>query len=455
VTIEQINPGVIDEPRGKVAWQDSRLALLGAGVLVLLIALSQWLWFLQPLRLALGLAYVLFVPGYCLTAALFPRADDIDGIERVGLSLGLSVAWVSVLALILDWLPWGLRLWPIVLGELLSILLFMAVALWRRARLPAAAAYAPDLAWRPRPWWRDLPQFERRIYGLAAGALLVAGLAAAWIFLVPTPSQFMTEFYMLGADGLAESYPRQAAVGQDLGVTLGVMNHERAPASYRVEVWAVDPWTEDRRQLVAQAGPIELAVGSGREWPIAWQMPWVGDDQVVELLLFSGDGAEPYRSLRLWMNVTEPSPARPVQELPAVAAPLPTAALPVTATLASTMTATPAASPQAATPAATPTAAQPSSTPTAAPAAVQPSPTPSPTPRIVVVSDPRGANLRAAPAVEGELLAIVSPGVRLTVTGVSDDSAWLQVCCVAGLATARAWIWRELVAEPTPSPADN
>ncbi len=296
---------VIEEPARKGAWQDFRLALLGAGVLVLLIALSQWLWFLQPLRLALGLAYVLFVPGYCLTAALFPRADDIDGIERIGLSLGLSVAWVSVLALVLDWLPWGLRLWPIVLGELLSILLFMAVALWRRSRLPAAAAYAPDLAWRPRPWWRSLPHFERRIYGLVAGALLVAGLAAAWVFLVPSPSEFMTEFYMLGAEGLAESFPREAAVGQEIGVTLGVMNRERNPASYRVEVWAVDPWTENRRQLVAQADPVDLAVGSGREWPIAWQMPWAGDDQVVDLLLFDGAGTEPYRSLRLWLNVVD------------------------------------------------------------------------------------------------------------------------------------------------------
>lgn len=288
-----------------MAWQDFRLALLGAGVLVLLIALSQWLWFLQPLRLVLGLAYVLFVPGYCLTAALFPRADDIDGIERIGLSLGLSVAWISVLALILDWLPWGLRLWPIVLGELASILLFMAVALWRRRRLPAAEAYAPDLAWRPRPWWRSLPQFERRIYGLAAAALLVAGLAAAWVFLVPSPSQFMTEFYMLGPERLAENFPRQAAVGQEIGVTLGLMNRERDARNYRVEVWAVDPWTEGRRQLVARDGPLELPVGHGREWPIAWQMPWAADDQVVELLLFSGDGAEPYRSLRLWLNVVE------------------------------------------------------------------------------------------------------------------------------------------------------
>ena len=296
---------MVSEPRRKLAWKDFRLALIGAGVLVLLIALAQWLWFLQPLRLALGLAYVLFVPGYCLTAALFPREDDIDGIERLGLSLGLSVAWVPVLALILDRLPWGLRLWPIVVGELLSMAIFAAIALWRRSRLPVAEAYAPDLAWRPRPWWGTLPRLEKRIYGLIAAALLVAGLAAAWVFLVPSPDQFMTEFYMLGPEGLAENFPREAAVGEEIGVTLGLMNLERGEHTYRVEVWAVDPWSEDRRELVTQAGPFTLDRNHGQEGPISWRMPWAGDDQVVDLLLFDGDGTEPYRSLRLWLNVTE------------------------------------------------------------------------------------------------------------------------------------------------------
>ena len=36
-----------------------------------------------PVRIPLGLAMVLFLPGYALIAALFPRKDDIDGIERI------------------------------------------------------------------------------------------------------------------------------------------------------------------------------------------------------------------------------------------------------------------------------------------------------------------------------------------------------------------------------------
>jgi uncharacterized membrane protein len=304
--------------------------LIGALVLAVLIAVGESAFFqawppaLRVLvnvpRLLLGLAYVLFVPGYAATAALFPETEDrdaedaggLDGIERTGLSLGLGVAWVSILALILDRLPWGLRLWPIFIGEIASILLLMAVALWRRGRLPHARAYVPPLDWRPRPWWRSLSTFEQRIYRLCIGALLVAGLAAAWVFLVPSPDEFMTEFYILGAEGLAESYPRAAVPGETLTVTMGIHNLERGAHTYRVEVWAVDIW-EDRGQTVATSGPFALDREASVEQPLSWSMPWAGQDQQVEFRLYSdaqngpGEAApDPYRLLRLWLSVDEP-----------------------------------------------------------------------------------------------------------------------------------------------------
>lgn len=63
-----------------------------------------------PIRAGLGLPFVLFVPGYLFIAALFPEetadtGDDtdasqsgIDGIERVALSFGMSIAIVPA-----DW----------------------------------------------------------------------------------------------------------------------------------------------------------------------------------------------------------------------------------------------------------------------------------------------------------------------------------------------------------------
>lgn len=60
-----------------------------------------------PLRIILGLAFVLFVPGYAFVAALFPEQSEqvdesgkelgIDGLERVVLSFGSSIALVPSL----------------------------------------------------------------------------------------------------------------------------------------------------------------------------------------------------------------------------------------------------------------------------------------------------------------------------------------------------------------------
>jgi hypothetical protein len=50
-----------------------------------------------PVRVLLGLLLVLFLPGYSLIAALFPRRDDPDGIERIALSFGLSIAVVPLI----------------------------------------------------------------------------------------------------------------------------------------------------------------------------------------------------------------------------------------------------------------------------------------------------------------------------------------------------------------------
>jgi len=301
--VERTSQGLAAPARRFVAWGDFGLALLGALALVALVALGDAVWFLSPVRLILGSVYVLYVPGYCLTAALFPAAEDLDRIERLGLSLGLSIAIVPLLALLLDRLPWGLRVWPIVLGECAVMALCIAVALVRRARLSPPTAYVPELRWRPRAWWRGLPPIERRVYSLAGGALLLAALCTAWVLIVPAPGSSMTEFYMLGKQGHAEEYPREAKQDEDLAVTLGINNHEREAHTYRLEVWVQDAWQPDRRALVKQAGDITLAPGESWRSPLTWRMPWAGDDQQVEFLLFSGDAAEPYRRLQFWVDV--------------------------------------------------------------------------------------------------------------------------------------------------------
>ncbi|HSF81727.1 MAG TPA: DUF1616 domain-containing protein, partial [Anaerolineales bacterium] len=240
-----------------------------------------------------------------LQAALFPRRDDLDGVERLGLSLGLSVALVPLLALVLDRLPWGLHLWPIVFGQALLVLALLLAAFIRRLMVPFVEAYAPNLRPDLGAWWRGLMPLDRRLFLLVATAMLFAGLAAAWVFLVPSDAEFMTEFYMLGPDGLAEDFPRRAAPDQILAITMGVTNRERAGQSYRLEVWQVDPWGEGRRELIGYEQPFTLQVGETRQWEQLFRVQWAGQDQQFEFLLFTPGQPEPYRRLLLWMNIQE------------------------------------------------------------------------------------------------------------------------------------------------------
>jgi len=45
------------------------------------------------------------VPPEGRTAALFPGKDDLDGIERIALSFGLSIAVVPLMGLALNYTP--------------------------------------------------------------------------------------------------------------------------------------------------------------------------------------------------------------------------------------------------------------------------------------------------------------------------------------------------------------
>jgi len=45
-------------------------------------------------QLALAFIYVLFVPGFAMTLAVFPRLNQLEITERVALSIGLSLTIV-------------------------------------------------------------------------------------------------------------------------------------------------------------------------------------------------------------------------------------------------------------------------------------------------------------------------------------------------------------------------
>jgi len=88
---------------------------------------------LVPIRWVLGILLVIFLPGYVTVQALFPKRD-MDKIERYAFSLGLSLAIVSLIAFLLDYSPWGVRLDPVVTTLVLYTVCIGLIALYRKYR---------------------------------------------------------------------------------------------------------------------------------------------------------------------------------------------------------------------------------------------------------------------------------------------------------------------------------
>ena len=60
-------------------------------------------------RWVAGSIFVLFLPGYVTLRALFPKRE-LDSVENFALSLGLSLALVSLMGLVLNYTTWGITL---------------------------------------------------------------------------------------------------------------------------------------------------------------------------------------------------------------------------------------------------------------------------------------------------------------------------------------------------------
>jgi Protein of unknown function (DUF1616) len=98
------------------------------------------------IRYVLGAIFVLWLPGYAFMKALFPNrlpfssglgrtldtsGRDLDTLERVVLSIGMSLALVPIVGLLLNYTPWGIRLTPITLSLTALTLAFSTAAIIR------------------------------------------------------------------------------------------------------------------------------------------------------------------------------------------------------------------------------------------------------------------------------------------------------------------------------------
>ena len=249
------------------------------------------------LRNVLGWPFLLFVPGYALTAALFPRSTQLDTLARLTFSVGLSVALLPLIGLVLNVTPWGIRLYPVIIATSAFTLVASATAWYRRRRLPAEEKSIMSFNLNFSQWAKWKP-VERLLSVLLVLAVLGAVGVIVYNTINPRTQEYFTEFYMLGITGKAENYVRDVPVNKPTELTVGVASHESAENSYRIGI------TIGGKQ-VDEVGPIDLNPGEKWEDKVAFTPAITGDDQKVEFYLYKNEETTPYLNepLRIWVNV--------------------------------------------------------------------------------------------------------------------------------------------------------
>ena len=103
------------------------------GFMIFSIILIPQTYPLNYIRIGTGSIFVLYVPGYTLLEALFLRRNELERLERFGLSIGLSIAIVPLVGFVLNYTPWGIRLDPILISLSLLTLVFAIVAVYQKS----------------------------------------------------------------------------------------------------------------------------------------------------------------------------------------------------------------------------------------------------------------------------------------------------------------------------------
>ncbi len=247
----------------------------------------------------LVVSMVLFIPGYVLISALFPKKDDLDNIERLALSSGLSIAIAPVLGILLKFTLWAELVHVLLALCLLTFILIIFAAYRREKQPPEERFYVPfhrlqELVEEE----LDMPKSKTdRIYtGILIFTIVLAVSMLYFVITAPKIGERFTEFYILGPEGKADNYPAALRSNYPATILVGVANHEYISVNYTVRI-ALDK--EILTDTLFSSGHNEIW-----EKNVTFVPGKNGTNMKLEFLLFKENNfSSPYRELYIWVNV--------------------------------------------------------------------------------------------------------------------------------------------------------
>ena len=259
------------------------------------------------IRTALGLPLILFLPGYALIAMLFPEKSGLEGMERIALSVAMSVSVVPLIGLALNYTPWEIKEMPLITSVSIFTLIVLTIAYVRRNYLPADRKFevpfrALTLTLLLGITGKTESKTEKNLRIILILSFLILIGTGVYVILVPQDKETYTEFYVLGTNGTANSYKTDYIQGESGTYFIGITNNEYRTMDYTMEVRLEN----QSLPLPENLQHIRLANNKTLVEPLEITPSVEGENMKLEFLLFNETEKNiPYKDLHLWINVGE------------------------------------------------------------------------------------------------------------------------------------------------------
>jgi len=285
------------------------------------------------IRIIVGIPYVLFFSGYAIIAALFPRKDDLKTIERIAISVGLSLAVIPLTGLLLNYI-WEIKLTSLFVILTALIAVMSTISWYRGLRISKGERlrYVIDFS-----FFRiaSSSRLDTALSVILVIAVIGIIITLVYIFISPKIGERFTEFYLLGLEKDAELYPREIILGNDGNISLvryintindelspwlpgnievveieddiarviiGISNREQEMMRYEVRVTINEALHEN-------IGPVELENGGNWQDEVELIPQYTGENQKVQFKLYKirefGKGNNKHTLLSMWFGSQE------------------------------------------------------------------------------------------------------------------------------------------------------
>lgn len=289
---------------------------------------------LAPVTVVLGALYVLVLPGYALTAALFPARSPspetlrvnhptVSSAERAVLAVGLSLMATPLVVLGLNFTEFGITRLSVLVGLFAVVAVGLVTAAVRRTRVPPRERFRLPLSRLSGGSDGGIGGFPKTHLLIAVFLLASAGFAGATLA-EPQNGERYTELYLLTDNGengtlVADQFPSQLSPTEPRSIYVGIGNHEERTVEYSVVTELQRIETVDGERRVAAESELErfsTTLQPGQTFrgqrELTSRSSVTGERLRLIFLLYRGSPPEnpteenAYRSTHIWVNATAP-----------------------------------------------------------------------------------------------------------------------------------------------------